>query len=143
MKLNHAIEIAKPAADVFAFVADHEHMPEWISTLESSTPNSPGPLVLHSEFKQEHQERGKRIHFDGKVTEYQASEKLTLVLSNDDATVSTTYTFTATADNTQFEQTTEVKLHNMMLRMMAGAFEGAVRDRMAADFLTLKARLEL
>lgn len=142
MKLQYSIEISKPAIEVFAFVTDHERMPQWISTLEVSTPSAPGPLALNSEFNQEHLERGKRVQFKGQVTEFQDAEKLTLVMKNKDATITLAYVFVAAAGSTGLQQTTELKLHNMMLRMMAGAFEKTVRKRMAADLNALKVLLE-
>ncbi len=142
MKLQHSIEIARPCAAVFAYLTSHEHMPKWISTLETSTQSSPGGLARDSEFLQEHVERGKRIRFSGKVTEYTEPVSLTLELSNDDALVTLTYRCQERPTGTLLEQTSEVKLHNMMLRMVAGAFEGTVRDRMKTDFETLKAQLE-
>ncbi len=142
MKLQHSIEIARPASDVFAYVADHDKMSEWISTLDSSTPSTPGPTSLNSEFDQEHLERGKRIRFSGRVTDFEPASQLTLKLDNDEATVTLTYRLTAQGEGTLLEQTTEVKLHSMMLRMVAGAFEGTVRERMTSDFETLRTKLE-
>jgi len=142
MKLQHSIEIHRPASEVFSYLADHERMPTWISTLETSTPSVPGPLSLGSEFNQEHLERGKRIRFVGKVLEYEDASKLTMELSNDDAVITLRYVLVEHAGHTQLEQSTEVRLDNMMLRMMAGAFEGTARERMKADFETLKSQLE-
>lgn len=142
MKLQYSIEINRPAADVFAYLADHERMPTWISTLEASTPSVAGPLSLGSKFSQEHVERGKRIRFAGEVSEYEDASKLTLLLCNDDASIALRFLLEEQTGRTRLEQITEVKLNNMMLRMMAGAFESTVRERMKSDFETLKAHLE-
>lgn len=52
IRFSNTIEIGRPPGDVFAYLADLEHTPEWNSAITSTRNITPGPVVLGSRFRQ-------------------------------------------------------------------------------------------
>jgi uncharacterized protein YndB with AHSA1/START domain len=49
---ENAIEIAMPPADVFAYVSDLEHVPEWNWAIDETRKVTPGPVRVGSTYRQ-------------------------------------------------------------------------------------------
>ena len=142
MKLTHSIEIDEPVSQVFEFLTSHERMPSWVGTLQSSVSTVPDPTIVGAKFKQQHLERGKPIDFEGEVLRHESPSQFAFRLSNKDAAVTLSYELLPSPKGTLLNQTTEVKFNNMMLRMMAGAFEKTARERMESDLVALRSHLQ-
>jgi uncharacterized protein YndB with AHSA1/START domain len=52
IRFSNTIEIARPPRDVFAYLADLEHTPEWNWAITSSRKVSHGPVAAGSRFRQ-------------------------------------------------------------------------------------------
>ena len=52
IRFSNTIDIARPPAEVFAYLADLEHTPEWNWAITSTRKVSPGPVAVGSRFRQ-------------------------------------------------------------------------------------------
>jgi carbon monoxide dehydrogenase subunit G len=75
---EHAIEIARPADEVFAFLADFENNPRWQGGMRSCTWTSREKQVVGSTYVQEARFLGRRIDTHFRVTEYEPGRKISI-----------------------------------------------------------------
>jgi hypothetical protein len=52
IRFSNTVDIAKPVPEVFAYLADLEHTPEWNWGITSATKVSPGPLRVGTRYRQ-------------------------------------------------------------------------------------------
>ncbi len=76
MQVTVNIEIAAPAADVFAYVADLTNNPNWQSGIESTQWTSPPPLALGATAKQ--QLDGGKAAVEYRVTALEPGRSITV-----------------------------------------------------------------
>lgn len=77
MKFTNAITIDRSTADVFAYLADLEHLPQWNYALESTTKTSEGPVGVGSRYRQI-RTIPTRSEESLEVTAYEPDSKLSL-----------------------------------------------------------------
>ena len=68
--------IAKPAAEVFDFIADMSNNPRWQKGMQSCEWTSDGPIAVGSTYDQVAGFLGKEIRTSFKVTEFDAGERI-------------------------------------------------------------------
>lgn len=51
IRFSNTIDIARPPAEVFAYLVDLEHTPEWNWAITSTRKVSPGPIAVGSRFQ--------------------------------------------------------------------------------------------
>ncbi len=72
------VEIARPAAEVFAFLADFANNPAWQKGMVSARFTTEGPLRVGSEYDQEARFLGRPILSHFRVTELVADRAVTI-----------------------------------------------------------------
>jgi carbon monoxide dehydrogenase subunit G len=75
---EHSIEIARPAQEVFAYLADFENNPRWQAGMRSCTWTSRETQVVGSTYVQEASFLGRRIDTHFRVTEYEPGRKIAI-----------------------------------------------------------------
>lgn len=78
MELKGTIEIERPAAEVFEFIADFENNPRWQGGMRSCRWTSEGPLRVGSTYVQEASFLGRRIDTHFRVTEYEPGRSISI-----------------------------------------------------------------
>lgn len=76
MDLRATREIARSAADVFAFISDAANNPHWQKGQVSCVWRSPGPIGVGSRYDQEARFLGRRVLSIFEVTEYEAGRTI-------------------------------------------------------------------
>lgn len=142
MELKHTIEINAPQETVFQWISEHERLPLWISTLQSTTARSAALVHVGEKFTQHHLESGKNVEFEGVVAACEAPKNLTLRCENKDAIVDLAFQLEATSSGTALTQNTTATWKSLALRLMAGAFQSTIEERMTRDLGALKALCE-
>ncbi len=138
MDFEHSIVIDRPAAEVFAFVADFENNPRWQRGMQACRWTSREASVVGSTYVQEARFMGRRIDTHFRVTEYARARKISIE--------STKSTFPIQVTRSVEELGPEqcrVAAHirgqpEGLLRLFSGLVKRAVR----ADYRRLKTTLE-
>jgi uncharacterized protein YndB with AHSA1/START domain len=73
-----AIDIRRPPADVFAFIAEARNMPRWYEAVREVTKTTPGPAAAGSGYRIARSLPGGPAHNDVEVTEYVLNRTVTL-----------------------------------------------------------------
>lgn len=75
---KHTVEIARPAADVFAYIADAENNPKWQNGMVSCTWTSDEKLLKGATIAQEARFLGRAIVTTFVVTDYQPGRSISI-----------------------------------------------------------------
>lgn len=70
LKVEVSIQIQRPAEEIFAFISDFAHNPDWQSGMVSCRFTSEGPLRVGSTYVQEARFMGRTIESTFEVLEY-------------------------------------------------------------------------
>lgn len=78
MELQQTIEIARPPADVYAFVAtDHEkNHPRWDPAISDMRQQTPGPVAVGTEFTLDRKMMGRKTPMTIRITKMDPPRKL-------------------------------------------------------------------
>lgn len=140
MRFSNTIEIRRPPAEVFDYLATPENIPAWNHAISEAVRSPAGPIDVRSRI---HQRRTAPRPAEEvlEVTELVADRRL--VLSGDlgplEGTVS--YDLEPTSDGTRLTNDADLVAHGAF-RLAAPLLEGRVRAAVAENLGTLKSILE-
>lgn len=75
MKVAHSVVIARPPAQVFAFIADVENEPRWQPDIAELRLTSAGPLRVGSTFREVRRTLGRTFTWQMRVTEFEPDRR--------------------------------------------------------------------
>lgn len=78
IQISNSIEIARPVAQVFLYVAEVQNNPQWMP-VQSVKRISEGPISRGTKFKQQFLLMGNQYELEGLITEFQPHEKIAFV----------------------------------------------------------------
>ena len=84
---ERSAEIARPAAEVFAFLSNLENLPRWQSGVLRADLTTPGPLAVGSKAVVERRMFGQQIVADLVVTAYEPPHRIVLATEASGVTV--------------------------------------------------------
>jgi uncharacterized protein YndB with AHSA1/START domain len=136
------ITIARPPAEVAAYVADPDNAPEWYENIESVRWRTEPPLAVGSEMTFVARFMGRRLSYVYRTMEFQPGERLVMSTVDGPFPMETTYTWSAVD-----ERSTRMTLRNRGgatgLMGVFGPLEAiAVRRATRQDLRRLRALLE-
>ncbi len=129
METEQRITIGKPIDEVFAYVADPLHNPEWISSVNAVKQTSAGPLGVGTTFAQEVDAMGYKGQASVEVTAYDPPHAFALSAVGGPLPYTMTYTFVEAPVGTDLK--------------LAGAYEATGSMRMANQIILNFARKAL
>ena len=71
IRVESSVEIGRPPAEVFAYIANFENNPEWQSGMLEAHFTSPGPLAVGSTYSQVARFLGRRVESNFEVIAYE------------------------------------------------------------------------
>jgi len=77
LPIDETIVIARPPSEVFAFVADFEHLPQFCATAAAVRKQSPGPIGRGTVFRQTFAMSGWRMEMPVELVAFEAGRSLT------------------------------------------------------------------
>lgn len=142
ISVTSSVDIARPASDVFDYVANFENNPAWQKGMKSARYTSPMPMVVGSTYDQVASFLGKEIVTSFEVTALEPGRSVTITSTSGTFPIEVTRTVEATGEGT-CRASADVngspgglfKLAGPLMRMMV---ESSVRK----DWANLKAMLE-
>ena len=135
VRVELAIEIERPVADVFAYVADPEHLPEWQESAVSIRKISDG------RWEEERRIAGRRVECEVEVTELEPHRRFNLRSDAGSMKLAVEHLFRETDGGTRLEVVAEGKVGGLM-RFAQRTIESRARDELEADLDRLKRVLE-
>lgn len=142
LEVEASVEIDRPAADVFAYLADMSNNPKWQRGMKACTWTSEPPLQLGSTYDQEASFGGKKIVSSFEVVEFTEGSRIRIKTTGGTMPIDVTRTVETNADGTanvgavvRGDASGVFKIAAPLMKMMVGA---SVRK----DYARLKAVLE-
>lgn len=142
IRFGFDVEIARPVDEVFAFVTDPAHLPEWQTNTVEIQADPPGPLRLGSRTHEVHEVPfGRRVEEDVEVVGFEQDRLLDLHITDGPIPVDGRWEFEGTDDRTRIHFEAHGELHGAM-RLAEPLLQLGIKRQMRADHQRLKERLE-
>lgn len=137
-EFTHSIEIDRPAAEVFAFVAEPENNPTWQGGMRSCKWTSPTRLEVGSTYAQEASFLGFRIETLFRVTEFEPGRTISIESTQSTFPIQVTRSVESLGPD-RCRVTAHIRGQPTgIIKLMSGMVRGSVRK----DYLKLKSMLE-
>jgi uncharacterized protein YndB with AHSA1/START domain len=143
-EVEHSIDIARPPEEVFAYVTNPEHWPQWSGPVIEVRPEHPGPLTANGTFTVVAKLVGRQFETHSTVTEVVENRLLAYTSTSGPVPSTFTWRFDPTKTGTRLTQTvsTDDEQVGTFFRLGFPLIEAAYRRQMAADLATLKDLLQ-
>jgi uncharacterized protein YndB with AHSA1/START domain len=143
-EVQHSIDIARPAEDVFAYVTNPEHWPQWSGPVIEVRSGQPGTLTANGTFTVVAKLVGRQFKTHSRVTEVVDNRLLAYTSTSGPVPSTFAWRFDPTDAGTRVTQTvsTDDEKVGTFFRLGFPLIEAAYRRQMAADLATLKDLLE-
>lgn len=131
MRFTNTITVQRPPSEVFAYLADLSHLPQWNYALADTRLVTPGPVGVGSRYRQR---RTVPVHTEEtlEITEFVPDEKLTVRGTLNSFPAELTYSLHPTDNGTTVVNT--VTLHVSGLRSLLTA---PIKSAVAANLAVL------
>lgn len=141
INVEDSIIIDRPIAEVFAYVSDLTHAPQWQTGLIDVRKTTAGPLGIGSQFTFVRKFLGRTLEASNAFTAYRPNEIVTFVTTSGPMSVEASYLFSQVPEGTRV--TCQMAMKPGGFTRLAEPLIGAsIRREMAAEFGFLKDLLE-
>jgi carbon monoxide dehydrogenase subunit G len=135
-------EIAKPIHEVWEYLTDPEHVPEWQSSAVASHQISDGPLGVGARLEDERRFLGRRARSEVEVTEYEPERLFTLHGLSGPVRFTVRHRLADQDGGTRLDVEAEADPGSGIGRLARPMIERAAAHELKADFARLKQLLE-
>ena len=139
--VSDSVVIARSAAEVFAFVADHQNLPAWTVGVRTSQRLTAGPPGNGSRYKIEGKLLGRTIRSSYQVTAFDPGRGFDGTMTSPVFGFTERYRFEPDHDATRVQMTASAEPHGIF-RLLAPVMAAGIRRQVKADHRRLKALLE-
>jgi uncharacterized membrane protein len=139
--VSDSVVIARPAAEVFAFVADHQNLPAWTVGVKTSRRLTAGPSGNGSTYRIEGTLLGRTIRSSYQVTAFDPGRGFEGTMTSPVFGFSERYRFEADHEATRVQMTATAEPYGIF-RFLAPVMAAGIRRQVKADHRRLKALLE-
>lgn len=141
LRVETSVRIARPPADVFAFIADPTNLPQWDPAIREVRPSQDGPVGPGSGLTVVAEEAGRHVEVATRVTEFEPDRLFGVAMAY--AGVPITLRWRLAPEGTGTRVTVEgVAELSGMLTLAGGLIQGPVRERLERAHANLKRLLE-
>jgi uncharacterized protein YndB with AHSA1/START domain len=144
-EVEDRIDIARPPEEVFAYVTNPEHWPQWSGPVIEVRSEHPGPLTADATFTVVAKLVGRQFETESRVTEVVKNRLLAYTSTSGPVPSTFTFRFDPTDAGTRVTQTVSTddeQVVGVFFRLGFPLIEAAYRRQMAVDLATLKDLLE-
>ena len=139
--VSDSVVIARSAAEVFAFVADHQNLPAWTVGVRTCQRLTAGPPGNGSRYKIEGKLLGRTIRSSYQVTAFDPGRGFDGTMTSPVFGFTERYRFEPDHDATRVQMTASAEPHGIF-RLLAPVMAAGIRRQVRADHRRLKALLE-
>ena len=140
VRFENTVVIERPAAEVFAFLADLENVPRWNYAIESTRKISEGPVGVGTTYRQT-RTIPSRSEESLEVTDLEPDRRFAVRGDLGPFHGTLTYQLEPAGEATRLVNTADLEARGVM-KLAAPLAGGRVRDAVAANLLELKRFLE-
>ncbi len=142
MRVEESVEINRPVEEVYQYVADPEHLPEWAGIIQEVQKEAPGPLTEGTRFTTVAKFLGRRFETPFEVTAHESPRLHSHKSTGGPIPQEVTLTFEETqGGGTRFTQVLEGE-PGRFFRLAGPLLERAGRRQFRTDLENLKDLLE-
>ncbi len=142
MRVEESVEINRPVEEVYQYVADPEHLPEWAGIILEVQKEAPGPLTEGTRFTTIGKFLGRRFETPFEVTAHESPQRHSHKSTGGPIPQEWTLTFEQTqGGGTRFTQVVEGE-PGRFFRLAGPLLERAGRRQFRTDLENLKDLLE-
>ena len=141
MRYELAVEIARPPAEVYVYLADPTHLPEWQADVEEVRHAAGGPLPTGERFTEVRSFLGKRVESTLEVTAGTPGREFSLGTVSGPVRVTIQHLLAARGAGTELRVVAEAD-PGKLLGLGGPLVRRAAERRARADFARLKTVLE-
>ena len=142
MHTTTSIEIGRPAAEVFDYLADMSNNPEWQKGQVRCTWTSAPPIAVGSTYDQEARFMGRTIRSSFEVTEFEPGHRIRIRTTGKGMPIDVTRTVEPLGQD-RCRAGAEVRgTPPLMLRLLAPLTSRMMRKSIQGDYERLRSRLE-
>jgi uncharacterized protein YndB with AHSA1/START domain len=138
---QNTVTIARPAEEVFAFLADFGNIPAWNYAIARTVQTSPGPAGVGATYRQT-RTVPRRSEEGFEVTDFASPSRLAVHGQIGPFTASLSYLLEPTAGGTRLTNTVELEPSSALLRPIGPLAVPGVKAAVARNLGTLKQLLE-
>lgn len=135
---QHSVEVARPAAEVFDYLADFENNPRWQGGMKSCRWTSDDRQCVGATYVQEASFLGRRIETHFRVTEYEAGRRIAIESTQSTFPIQVRRSVDA-LDDGRCRVTAHVRGQPTGILKL---FSGMVKKSVTKDYAKLKSMLE-
>lgn len=137
---ENVIDIARPPAAVFAYLADLEHIPEWNWAIASTTKMTPGPVAVGTRFRQVRTTPRQQVE-TLEVTRFVPGRILEIEGELASLRARLSYEVTETAEGSRLTNRVALDVPGLM-GLVGGVLGGRIQASVAQNLETLRDILE-
>jgi uncharacterized protein YndB with AHSA1/START domain len=138
---QNTVTIARPADEVFAYVADLRNIPAWNYAIERTVQTSPGPAGVGATYRQT-RTIPRRGEESVEITVFEPPTRLAVQGQIGPFQATTSYLLEPAADLTRLTNTVELDTASVLLRPLGPLAAPRVKAAVASNLATLKRLLE-
>ena len=137
-----SVEIERPAAEVFPYLAAPERRLEWMEKLVDSEQVTDGEPALGTRFRDVFEDHGQRIELDAEIVEWEPDERLSTRLTSGAFDSTASQRLEDLGGRTRVEVTIETEYRSTVARLMAGVITRHAQTQLEEDLERLKRLIE-
>lgn len=137
-----AVEIERPAAEVFPYLSAPERRLEWMEKLVSSEQLTDAEPGIGTRFHDVFEDHGHRIEIDAEVVEWKPGERLATRLTSSGFESTARQRLEERDGRTRIEVEIETEYRSRVARIMAGVVTRQAQKQLEADLARLKRLVE-
>ena len=138
---QNTVTIARPAGEVFAFLADLRNIPRWNYAIERTMQTSPGPARVGATYRQT-RTIPRRSEESLEITVFDSPGRLAIAGQIGPFQATTSYLLEPAAGGTRLTNTVELEPASALLRPLAPLAVPRVKSAVAQNLAVLKRLLE-
>ena len=142
VRFEHSVQIARPLHEVWEYLTNPEHVPEWQSSATASRQVSDGPLDVGARLEDERRFLGRRARSEVEVTEFEPERLFTLHGLSGPVRFTVRHRLAEQDGGTRLDVEAEADPGHGIGRLARPMIERAAAHELKGDFERLKKILE-
>lgn len=139
---TYEIEFEQSPQAVFRYLDDTTLATQWLSSLEEIIPLTEGGNRVGAKSKHIYSENGRRFEMLEETLIYEPNERVKIHAQNEDFELTAEYRLEAVSQGTRLHYQSDIKVHNMIMKLLSPFINMTAKKQLVADFERLRTLLQ-